>query len=224
MPRRVDRDAWANARRQGPVAAAVSAEVVQPMTSFPAADHGPRKPSAAGLGVSAPLYSCVILSTAVTTGMVGDLLTVLDVTTPGPGLQAVALSTLPSVGASRVLSWSDRSDQLGPGPLFGLAGHGLRAGGADPPRWMASLRFCSSWRSTPRAGGHRCPALVSFKVPTGSWSVGPAGGGAQSVWLGWSESSSRPGRAVWATMRFSWWCEVVRHGAGGQHSRPCGPP
>ncbi len=106
------------------VAAAISAEVVQSMTSFLLQIIAVRELSAAGLGVFALLYSCVVLSTAVTTGLVGDSLTVLDRHTVAVrgGLQTVALGVATIGGLTAcVLSGVTGLVDWDLAPLFGLA-------------------------------------------------------------------------------------------------------
>ncbi|UDY35505.1 lipopolysaccharide biosynthesis protein [Dermatobacter hominis] len=126
------------------VAAAISAEVVQSMTSFLLQIIAVRELSAAGLGVFALLYSCVVLSTAVTTGLVGDSLTVLDRHTERVrgGLQVVALGiaclggllACGISGATGLIEWDLA-------PIFGLATAIFVLEELIRRMLMASLRF-----------------------------------------------------------------------------------
>ena len=94
------------------------------MTSFLLQIIAVRELSAAGLGVFALLYSCVVLSTAVTTGLVGDSLTVLHrhETDVRGGLQTVALGIAVIGGlAACLISGLTGLIEWDLAPLFGLA-------------------------------------------------------------------------------------------------------
>lgn len=126
------------------VAAAISAEVVQSMTSFLLQIIAVRELSAAGLGVFALLYSCVVLSTAVTTGMVGDSLTVLDrhEERVRGGLQVVALGIAGLGGlVACVLSGATGLIDWSLAPIFGAATAAFVLEELVRRMLMASLRF-----------------------------------------------------------------------------------
>lgn len=126
------------------VAAAVSAEVVQSTTSFLLQIIAVRELNAAGLGVFALLYSCVVLATAVTTGLVGDSLTVLDrhEADVRGGLQAVALGVALIGGLTAcVLSGATALIGWDLAPLFGLAAAVFVLEELVRRMLMASLRF-----------------------------------------------------------------------------------
>ena len=74
-------------------AASVSAEILQSATSFVLSVIAVRELGPSDLGVFVLLYNCVVLATAVTTGLIGDSLTVLhrDRREVRGGLQVVAL-------------------------------------------------------------------------------------------------------------------------------------
>ncbi|RTL07289.1 MAG: hypothetical protein EKK62_11700 [Acidimicrobiia bacterium] len=211
------------------VAAAVSAEVVQSMTSFLLQIIAVRELSAAGLGVFALLYSCVILSTAVTTGMVGDSLTVLDrhdASVRG-GLQAVALTiavvggTVACVlsGATGLISWDLA-------PLFGLAATIFVLEELIRRMLMASLRF---WFVV--AVDTTCLVVTAFwlglfKVLDGQLVMRDLLSSlvvAQLCGLLVGVVLLPRAERWWATMRASRWREVVRYGrwrAAQQAVRP----
>ena len=125
---------------------AVSAQLVQALTSFLLSLVAVRELDAAGLGVFALLYSCVVLATAVTTGLVGDSLTVLDRsrTEVRGGLQVVALTTAALGGVLGLLiTWA--TGLLGPGEalLLGLAVMAFVLEELVRRHLMAELRFWS---------------------------------------------------------------------------------
>ncbi len=105
-------------------AASISAEIIQSGTSFLLSLVAVRELGAGDLGVFVLLYNCVVLSCAVTTGLIGDSLTVLDRTRRDVrgGLQVVSIGVAVSggllavliTGATGLLEWNLT-------PLMGLA-------------------------------------------------------------------------------------------------------
>jgi O-antigen/teichoic acid export membrane protein len=211
------------------VGAAISAEVVQSTTSFLLQIIAVRELSAAGLGVFAFLYSCVILVGAITTGLVGDSLTVLDRHLPKVrgGLQVVALgvATIGGVatcvvsGAIGLIAWDLA-------PLMGLATTVFVLEELIRRTLMASLKF---WFVV--AVDATCLVVTAlwlgiFKVVDGqlvmrdlisSLVVAQLVGGVVAIAL-----LPRAER-WWAPMRHSEWRSVIRYGgwrAAQQGVRP----
>jgi O-antigen/teichoic acid export membrane protein len=125
-------------------AASVSAEVIQSATSFLLSLIAVRELGAGDLGVFVLLYNCVVLATSVTTGLIGDSLTVLDRERREVrgGLQVVSLGVaacggllaMAITGATGLLDW-------GLTPLMGLATTVFVLEELIRRMLMASMRF-----------------------------------------------------------------------------------
>lgn len=211
------------------VAAAVSAEVVQSMTSFLLQIIAVRELSAAGLGVFALLYSCVVLSTAVTTGLVGDSLTVLDrhERRVRGGLQVVALA-IAGIGGlvAAGLSGATGLIEWDLAPIFGVATAVFVLEELVRRMLMASLRFWSVVAVDATCLVVTAVWLGAFKVLDGELVMRDLLASlvvAQLLGLLVGVVLLPRAERWWASMRHSEWRSVVRYGgwrAAQQGVRP----
>jgi O-antigen/teichoic acid export membrane protein len=125
---------------------AVVAQLAQALTSFVLHLAASRQLGPSGLGVFALLYSGVVLATAISTGLVGDSLTVLDRAEPRirSGLQLLGVGVALGFGiVAALLAWAtDLLDAI-PALVFGAVTASFLLEDLLRRLLMASLRFWS---------------------------------------------------------------------------------
>jgi O-antigen/teichoic acid export membrane protein len=125
---------------------AVAAQLAQALTSFVLHLAASRQLGPSGLGIFALLYSGIVLATAISTGLVGDSLTVLDRTEPRirSGLQVLGVGMAAGFGlVGALVVWMTSVLETVPALLFGAVIASFLLEDLLRRSLMASLKFWS---------------------------------------------------------------------------------